>query len=158
MGFADHTPPGSRFVIEAATWRDLNALRALEQECFPQDAWPLWDLVWVLTMGNVVRLKAVAEGRMVGFIAGDHRSGQDAAWIVTVGVLTQFRRRGIGKALIQACEQRLSGKNIRLSVRASNHEAIHLYECLGYEQVGIWPAYYIGGEDAVVMEKLGHAS
>jgi ribosomal protein S18 acetylase RimI-like enzyme len=70
-----------------------------------------------------------------------------------VGVLPEFRRQGIGRALIEACEQRLAGAAIRLSVRASNLQAICLYECLGYHHLGTWPAYYQGGEDALVMEK-----
>jgi ribosomal protein S18 acetylase RimI-like enzyme len=145
--------PGSRFSIETATWRDLSALRRLEQVCFPQDAWPLWDLVGVLTVPNVVRLKAVLDGKMAGFIAGDWRRSDGIAWISTVGVLPEYRRQGLGRALIEACEQRLVGLTIRLSVRSSNQQAIRLYESLGYHHLGAWPEYYQGGEDALVMEK-----
>ena len=59
MNSAVTAVPGSSVVIEPATWRDLNALRHLEKVCFPLDAWPLWDLVGVLTLPNVVRLKAM---------------------------------------------------------------------------------------------------
>ena len=96
-----------RFEIEAASWRDLNALRHLEEACFPQDAWPLWDLISVLTLSNVVRLKATLHGRMIGFIAGDRRDSQGIAWIVTVGVLPDYRCKGIGETLINACEAQL---------------------------------------------------
>jgi ribosomal protein S18 acetylase RimI-like enzyme len=142
-----------RFEIEAASWRDLNALRHLEEACFPQDAWPLWDLISVLTLPGVVRLKATLEGRMVGFIAGDRRDAQGIAWIVTVGVLPDYRHKGIGEALIRACEERLGKVIIRLSVRASNEEAVRLYRRLGYRWFGTWTRYYSDGEDAVVMEK-----
>jgi ribosomal protein S18 acetylase RimI-like enzyme len=145
--------PGSRFKIEAASWRDLNALRHLEEVCFLQDAWPLWDLIGVLTMPNVVRLKAVVEGEMVGFIAGDVHRSDHLAWIVTVGVLPKFRQQGIGSALIKVCESHLEVATIRLSVRISNHAAVHLYEGLGYRRIGEWPGYYADGEDALVMEK-----
>jgi len=158
MESAKASAPGSRFTIETATWRDFNALRRLEQVCFPQDAWPLWDLVGVLTVPNVVRLKAVLDGRMVGFIAGDWRRSDRVAWISTVGVLPEYRRQGIGRALIEACEQRLDGVAIRLSVRISNQQAIRLYESLGYHHLGTWPEYYQGGEDARVMEKGEGAS
>ena len=145
--------PGSLFVIETATWRDLNALRHLEQVCFPQDAWPLWDLIGILTLPNVVRLRAAIDGKMVGFIAGDIRPSENLAWIATVGVLPEYRRQGIGEALILACEQRLQVSEVRLSVRVSNLEAIHLYLRLGYQKDGYWPAYYQDGEDALVMQK-----
>ncbi len=153
MSPGNEPAPGSRFNIETATWRDLNALRHLEQVCFPKDAWPIWDLVGVLTVSNVVRLKTVLDGKMVGFIAGDWRRSDNVAWISTVGVLPEYRCQGIGRALIAACEQRLGGRIIRLSVRSSNQQAIRLYESLGYHRLGTWPEYYQGGEDALVMEK-----
>ncbi len=140
-------------MIETATWRDLNALRHLEQVCFPQDAWPLWDLIGILTLPNVVRLRAAIDGKMVGFIAGDFRPSENLAWIATVGVLPEYRRQGIGEALVLACEQRLRVSEVRLSVRVSNLEAIRLYERLGYQKAGYWPAYYQDGEDALVMQK-----
>ena len=145
--------PGSLATVEPATWRDLNQLRNIEKICFPQDAWPLWDLIGVLTLPNVVRLKAVTGDRMVGFIAGDLRPSEQMAWIATVGVLPEYRGRGIGEALIRACEEQLDTPTVRLSVRLSNEGAVRLYQRLGYQRVGIWPTYYEDGEDAVVMEK-----
>lgn len=172
-----------QYKIEPATWRDIGALRHLEQVCFPQDAWPLWDLVGVLTLPNVVRFKAVVDdpdrdgdrdrGLMVGFIAGEMRRSDDAAWIATVGVLPEYRRRGIGHALINITERELFRAerelsrsehglhpvsinpkvSIRLSVRISNLEAIQLYERIGYQRINIWQGYYEGGEDALIMEK-----
>ncbi len=140
-------------LIQPASWRDLNALRHLERECFPKDAWPLIDLVGVLSLPNIVRLKAVDDGMMVGFIAADLRPMQDLAWIATVGVLPQYRRRGIATALLRACEACLKVSTVRLNVRVSNKEAIQLYLGLGYEQVGVWPTYYQDGENALVFEK-----
>ncbi len=141
------------YVIEAANWRDLNALRQLEQVCFPQDAWPIWDLVAVLTLPTVVHLKAVQNGKMIGFIAGDIRRNENISWIATVGVLPDYRQQGIGKALMEACEARLPTPTVRLCVRISNSGAIRLYQRLGYSRVGIWSKYYQDGEDALVMEK-----
>jgi len=145
--------PGSPVSIEPATWRDLNALRALEQVCFPQDAWPLLDLIGVLALPNVIRLKAQDDGKMVGFVAADIRRSRGLAWIATIGVLPEFRRRGIGAALLEACEARLNIPRIRLSVRASNSPAIRLYTRLGYHRYGTWPRYYSDGEDALILEK-----
>jgi ribosomal-protein-alanine N-acetyltransferase len=139
--------------IEAANWRDLNALRSLEQVCFPKDAWPLWDLIGVLTMPNVLRFKAVADGKMVGFIATDIRPSQHLAWIATVGVLPEYRQQGIGGALMDECERRLTVPTVRLNVRLSNEAAIWLYKQRGYQAVGQWNDYYQDGEHALVMEK-----
>jgi len=145
--------PGSRATIEPATWRDLSALRTLEQVCFPQDAWPLWDLIGVLTFPNVLHIKATVEGQMVGFVAADLRRSENVAWIATIGVLPEFRRQGIGGALLVAVEERIGLSSIRLSVRISNVPALTLYNRLGYHRYGSWPNYYADGEDALVLEK-----
>lgn len=143
----------SRAIIEPATWRDLNGLRHLEQICFPQDAWPLWDLIGVLTFSNVLRIKATANGQMVGFIAADLHRSENLAWIATVGVLPEYRQQGIGSALLVAVEEQIGMSSIRLSVRVSNRPALNLYDRLGYHRYGTWPHYYADGEDALVLEK-----
>jgi ribosomal protein S18 acetylase RimI-like enzyme len=145
--------PNSQMIIHAATLRDLNALRKLEAVCFPKDAWPLIDLIGALTLPNVLRLKAVDEGKMVGFLAADLRPGQDLAWIATIGVLPEHRRRGVARALLLACEERVRVSAIRLNVRVSNKGAQQLYHEMGYAEVGIWPDYYEDKEDALVLEK-----
>jgi ribosomal protein S18 acetylase RimI-like enzyme len=149
----EEVSPGSPVAIEPATWRDLNAVRTLEQVCFPHDAWPLLDLIGVLTLPNVVRLKAQGNGKLVGFVAADIRRSEDLAWIATIGVLPEFRQRGIATRLLETCEGRLAVSRIRLSVRASNYPAIHLYTRLGYYRYGSWPRYYSDGEDALILEK-----
>jgi ribosomal-protein-alanine N-acetyltransferase len=145
--------PGSPVKILPATWRDLGALQHLERMSFPKDSWPLWDLIGILTLPEVLRLKAVIDGRMVGFIASEYKSKEQADWIATIAVLPGFQRRGIGAALLNACEERTSGPNIRLCVRASNLAAIRLYEHVGYYHLRTWSQYYHDGEDAIVMEK-----
>jgi ribosomal protein S18 acetylase RimI-like enzyme len=146
--------PNSQMFIQAANLRDLNALRKLEAVCFPKDAWPLIDLIGALSLPNVLRLKAVDEGRMVGFVAVDLRPGQNLAWIATIGVLPEHRRRGVARALLLACEERVRVSAIRLNVRVSNKGALQLYHELGYAEVGIWPDYYEDKEDALVLEKI----
>ena len=133
---------------------DLSALSKLERLCFGKDAWPLLDLIAVLTFADVVRLKAVEGGEMVGFAAGDPRTAEGYSWIATIGVAPEFRRRGIGRELLRACEAQLKTPLLRLSVRVSNEAAIRLYDEEGYTQVQVWQDYYRDGEAAVVMEKL----
>jgi ribosomal-protein-alanine N-acetyltransferase len=151
---AEHAAPDSPTMIYPATWRDLNALRYLEKVCFPEDAWPLLDLVGVLTLPNVIRYKAAIDDRMVGFIAGDVRESEGVAWVATLAVLPEARGRGIGRALLQTCEARMHVARIKLNVRVSNQVAIGLYESAGYQRAGLWPSYYTDGEDALIMEKL----
>ena len=71
----------------------------------------------------------------------------------TLGVLPEYRRRGIAKTLLRDCEARLTVPKVRLSVRASNQPATRLYASVGYQQYSIWSRYYSDGEDALILEK-----
>jgi len=153
MAAKKHHTPGSEVHIKPATWRDLRGVYVLEKACFGRDAWPIWDVLGVLTFPDIVRLKAEEGEQLVGFIAGDERRSEKLAWIATFGVLPGWRRQGIGGRLLQACEVRLQQPLIRLTVRVSNQAAIQLYLQYGYRKVGRWPRYYQKTEDALVLEK-----
>lgn len=139
--------------IVKASILDLNALRKLENESFAKDAWPLFDLIAVLTFPDVIRLKAVENDRMVGFIAGDPRPRDGWGWVATLAVDPRYQRRGIGRSLLHACEAKLGVPRSRLTVRPSNLAAISMYEREGYVSIDLWKKYYNDGEDALLMEK-----
>jgi ribosomal protein S18 acetylase RimI-like enzyme len=139
--------------IIKASILDLNALRKLEQGSFAKDAWPLFDLIAVLTFPDVIRLKAMEDGQMVGFVGGDPRPRDGWGWIATIAVDPRYRRRGIGSALLHACENKLGVPRSRLTVRISNQVAISMYQKEGYITTDIWKSYYSDGEDGMVMEK-----
>lgn len=142
-----------KYVIEQSNWRDLFALSSLEHICFEQDAWPLVELMGVLTFPGIVRLRARGEDKLVGFIAGDPRSREDTGWILTLAVAPEWRRQGIAEELLRRCEADLHMPAIKLTVRRSNIPAVKLYEKLGYQQIDIWSKYYRNGEDGLVLEK-----
>ncbi len=140
--------------LQPATIRDLSALRKLEKACFEKDAWPVLALIAVLTWPEVIRIKAVDEGKMIGFVAGEPRSSKKEFWIAMVAVDPLHQRRGIGRKLLRACEQQAKLRQLKLAVRISNEAAISLYEQEGYRTVDIWKGYYVDGEDGLVMGKL----
>ncbi len=150
------TPGQSPITIQEAGVGDLGAIRALEAVCFPEDQYGWGDMFFLLTVGDLVRLKAVAGRELVGFVVGEPHPERGMAWIVTLGVLPGYQRRGIAARLLAECECRLTLKKIprsRLRVRASNVPAIALYRRAGYQSVGYERDYYPGPEDALVMEK-----
>ena len=149
------TIPGSDIKILPATWRDLMDLQELEKVCFEFDAWPLLDLIGLLTFPQIIRLKTVADQTMTGFIGVDLRRAQRTAWIATLAVHPEYRRIGIASCLLEICEDRIrdSLPRIRLSVRQSNLPAIELYQKHGYVQIDFWKSYYKGGDNALVFEK-----
>lgn len=142
------------FNIRTASIIDISSLQKLERLCFQQDAWSLFDLVAVLSFPDVVRLKAVVGKQMVGFIAGDPRPSEKLAWIATIGVLPDHQNQGIGRALLEYCENQLNLPRIRLCVRPSNLSALSLYSSSGYQTIDRWKEYYNDKGDALVMEKI----
>lgn len=142
------------YQILPANWKDLGQLRVIENECFPEDAWPLFDLIGVLSFPGIVRFKAEADRRMIGFAAGEEDRSHQIGWISTIGVLPSHRHLGIGSALLTVCEEQMTSPVIQLTVRKSNAAAIGLYEKHGYLQVDVWSKYYAGSEDGVVMQKV----
>jgi ribosomal-protein-alanine N-acetyltransferase len=139
--------------ITRASVLDLGALQRFDQVCFPEDGWNLPERLGVLLSPGVVRLKAVEEGRMAGFIVGRKPGADGVAWIRSVGVLPEYRRRGLARQLLRACEKRLHAARMRLFVRVSNTAAIRLYETEGYMRMDLRAGFYGGGEAAVIMEK-----
>lgn len=149
-------------MIKSANWRDVNKLLKLEKLCFsPNDAWPLLDIIAVLSSSGTVRLKIEFNDQMIAFAAAEKQihninetdSQKIIGWITTIAVAPNFRHLGIGTKLLLACESALGIAIIRLSVRSSNQNAIQLYTKNGYKQVDIWKNYYVGNEDALVLEK-----
>jgi len=145
--------PGSGTQILPATWRDLKAVHQLEKICFQLDAWPLLDILGALTIPQIIRLKAQEGDKLVGFIAADLRRSQATAWIATLAVLPEYRRRGIASHLLESCEKQITLPDIRLCVREKNLPAFQLYQKHGYKQVDSWKHYYRGGDNALVLAK-----
>jgi ribosomal-protein-alanine N-acetyltransferase len=140
--------------IGTASWRDLRPIVALEKICFGRDSWPWMEILAALSLPGTIRLKAERDEEIIGFVIGDRRARKDVGWVASIGVHPTYRRRGIGRQLLAACEQQLGSARIRLSLRRSNEQALALYRQVGYAQVGVWPEYYRDGEDALVMERV----
>lgn len=104
---------------------------------------------------NRLALYIVAEisGRMVGY-AGLW-SIVDEGHITNVAVHPDFRRKGIGEALITVLLNHTLENGIlshTLEVRASNDPAISLYSKFGFKPAGLRKNYYEDkGEDAIIM-------
>ena len=82
---------------------------------------------------------------------------EEAGEITNVAVVPAFRRKGIGRKLMEhlLTEAPLCGVgDCTLEVRAGNSPAISLYESLGFRIEGIRPGFYTKPrEDALIMWK-----
>ena len=139
--------------ILPASIKDLNDLRNLEKICFPIDNWPLLDLIGILSLPGIIRVKAIDKYSFIGFVAGTVNKRSLVGWITTIAVHPEFQNRGIAQKLLKECESIMKMKTVKLTVRKSNSKAIHLYEKNGYFIQDTWKSYYIDGEDAILFQK-----
>jgi putative acetyltransferase len=84
-----------------------------------------------------VRVVAVDSSRVVGWcdITPHHWEGLDHVGELGMGVLREYRRKGIGSSLLRAAldiSQRAGIEKVELDVFASNKAAIELYENMGF--------------------------
>jgi ribosomal-protein-alanine N-acetyltransferase len=102
---------------------------------------------------SAVALLAECEGRLAGFAVGS--LVLDVCDLESIVVAEEFRRRGIGTALLDAVvawSRERGGLHLELEVRVSNHPAIALYERHGFVRDGVRRGYYRDPEeDALLM-------
>ncbi|HEY0106067.1 MAG TPA: GNAT family N-acetyltransferase [Rhizomicrobium sp.] len=129
---------------------DLGALAVIHAQCFP-DAWDTRALAELLASPGTF---AFSEGG--GFVLARAAGGE--AEILTLAVTLQARRRGIGRALVQAAAghaHRLGAQAMFLEVAEGNGAARALYGGLGFVEAGRRKAYYTQGrihpEDGLVL-------
>ena len=77
--------------------------------------------------------------------------------IISVAVMPEFRRMGIGRGLVEyalSALSSLSADECFLEVRISNDPAIELYNRLGFQIARTISRYYYDGSDAYVMVRV----
>jgi len=141
----------SNVEISVAEKDDISAIAELEKMCF-SSPWSEKAVLDTMSGENSLFLVAKAEGKICGYIGS--YSALDEGYITNVAVNPDFRRRGVGKALVgelirQGKEKGLSF--LTLEVRESNEGAIALYSDLGFENVGKRPRFYSNPTEAAYL-------
>jgi len=126
---------------------------ALETTCFGDRKFGRDTVLWILDSPDTA---TIVEDR--GGIVGSVMTAFDgtACRVLSVGVLPAWRRRGLGRALLEAAERLARDRGaveLRLEVGVENAGAIEFYKRLGYKIDGVLPAYYGDGEHAYAMRR-----
>lgn len=154
--------PAPAFVIEQVEpgAADEPALQAIEVACFGSSAVRLseelrrpWVRVWAARPSNPASAAAPQGSAPAAYLLAWHVA--DELHVLSVATLPAFRRRGAGRALIEAALGYAATNAIRLvllEVRRSNQDAISVYRSAGFAATGIRRGYYADtGEDAIEM-------
>ena len=133
---------------------DFDALYEIDQACYPADiAYSRRDLRAYLRFSGAGCVVAAASNAVAGFCISANQDGR--GYIVTIDVLGQFRRSGMGSALLREVECRLAAngvREVRLETATDNDSAIAFWQKHGYRSLGIRKDYYPGC-DAFAMSK-----
>lgn len=96
---------------------------------------------------------AILKGFIIGYICANQIF--DECHILNIASHPDFRRQGVGTALMEESLTELRGKGCKffyLEVRASNAGAKRFYERFGFKVVGLRKNYYVSPiEDAALM-------
>lgn len=146
------------WVLRRAVPADLDAIMAIEDATFPDDAWSRDSMSGELANEHGYYLVAEDETGAIDAYAGllAPRGGEQGD-IQTIAVAERARRHGLGRTLVLALLAEARNRGIRevfLEVRADNAPAQELYRALGFEQLAVRPRYYKGGIDALVMRVI----
>lgn len=141
---------------------DLERVKYINHVCLPEN---YTDYFFVDLHRRFPETFVVAEedGEVVGYIMCRIETGLSIfgfhglikkGHIVSVAVLPQHRRKGVGQALVTMAMENMrfyKAKQCFLEVRTSNTPAIDLYKKLGFQVSRTIRGYYADGEDAYVM-------
>lgn len=136
------------------TFEDLNAIAALEKECFPVEPWNSRMLAESFLSGRFYGSLLEEGGTVVAY--GGMSVLDDEAEIQLIATAEMYRRCGRGGKILQDLldeAKRRGVKRVFLEVRVSNSAAQILYLKHGFTGIYARSRYYPDGEDAVVMKK-----
>jgi [ribosomal protein S18]-alanine N-acetyltransferase len=135
---------------------DVPVIVAIERAAY-QFPWSEGIFRDCLRVGYVCRVVDIG-GDMAGY--GIMSVGAGEAHILNVCVAEEYRGRGFARKVLQYLLDRARAAGMYeafLEVRPSNITAAHLYQSMGFEQVGIRRGYYqatVGREDAAVLRRV----
>ena len=150
---------------------DFDTLWRIDQACFdPQLAYSKPEMAFYIRRPGSFTLVAEGEGRetegnggipaaipecgILGFIVAETRRAR--GHIITIDVVAEARRSGVGSALLQAAEEQLlraGAVAVVLETPVNNEPAICFYKQKGYFVEKTVAGYYSNQLDALVMTK-----
>ncbi len=144
--------------VRRLSYADLPQVIAIERRAFPTP-WSLAMFVLELSKPAGMCLAALRGERLVGYTVC---SRYDTVWhLMNVAVDVTERRRGIATRLLSELFVRgdRPGEQYTLEARASNREAMALYEGFDFHAAGVRRGYYHDNkEDALIMWRTAPGS
>ena len=140
--------------IRKMTDREVPQVAELEKLCFAMP-WSEKSVAGELDNPLALWLVAMEGDRLAGYVGS--QTVMDETDMMNLAVAPQFRRQGVGEALVNALTaslKELGSRCLTLEVRDSNEAARALYGKLGFTEIGRRRGYYRDPrEDALILRK-----
>ncbi len=145
------------FLLRSYRASDLERLCQIDRSCFPpRIAFGKREMRQSLEgKGTFAIVAETDSGEIAGFVAAA-RTSPDKGHIVTIDVLPQFRRQGLGTRLMRSVEAqlfRIGAPTMELETARENSAAQSLFKNLGYQRLTTIENYYPDGGSAWIMRK-----
>lgn len=146
-------------IIDCASIRLLDELYSIEKKCFDEEAFSKEQISYLLRDYNSLSYIAYINDKIAGFIIGliEIERNQFFGHIITIEVMTQYRRKGVAQRLLREIETGIKNQGInecRLEVREDNIAAIKLYEKIGYKKIAKLENYYQTAHGIYLRKRL----
>jgi ribosomal-protein-alanine N-acetyltransferase len=168
-GLPSHYNGRVPFRIRQFAKADFDTLWQIDQVCFdPQMAYSRPELAFYMRRASAFTLVAeddakgsagdgarAGQPKILGFIVAEKQ--RQNGHIITIDVVEEARRLGVGSALLAAAEDRLLENlavAVELETAVNNDAAIRFYKQKGYFVEKTVRRYYSNGLDALVMSKV----
>ena len=140
---------------------DLDRLIEIDHSCFVEGiAYPEEEMLHYLNRRTAITLVAVDGEAIKGFVIADRSRARRAArplgHIITIDVVPEEQKNGIGGLLLNSVEQELKQAEcgyVSLEVAVDNEKAMRFYKKHGYSVLKVLPRYYLNSVDGLLMGK-----
>jgi ribosomal-protein-alanine N-acetyltransferase len=151
------------FTLRRFNSSDLESVTHINRECLPENYSSFFFLDLYKRFPETF-LVAEDNGEVVGYVMCRIEKGlpgfgiglKKKGHVISIAVLPEYQRQGVGYALMQEAMQSMllyNAKECFLEVRASNTPAVKLYKKMRFEIRRTLRGYYADGEDAYMMAR-----
>ncbi|HEK1690147.1 TPA: GNAT family N-acetyltransferase/peptidase C39 family protein [Pseudomonas putida] len=144
------------FDFRFASVADIDALVALEQDCFTLDRLSPRNFSWMVRRANACLIVGEQQGHLAGYALLLFHRGTSLARLYSIAVSPAWHGHGLGQRLLEQAQASALERNcawLRLEVRTDNASAISLYESNGYHRFAMVDDYYEDHSQALRFEK-----
>jgi ribosomal-protein-alanine N-acetyltransferase len=146
-------PSPSIIITRPMELADVEALVAIELQCFPEEAWPASIFPSLASNAFTTQVATEPNGEIIGFIVAS-KPVDGWVYIHDLAVATSARRVGVARQLMSELldKSRADNVSLHLHVKEGNEGAIALYRDLGFKtRVTVENFYRVGNTTALHM-------